>query len=198
MRIGIIGAGQIGTVLSKHLALVGHDVSLTGLLVARTVSAVASFADVVVVAVPFHRRWDLPVLETAGKPVIDTTNYDPQLDGHIFALDDDRTTSSELMQAHLAGAQLVKAFNAITPEDLRDHAHRDRYLSGLYTRRAIPVSGDHIRAKKTAMALIEEIGFDAVNAGGLARGGRKHQPGTPVYAADLTAHDLRARLHLAT
>ena len=194
MRIGVIGAGQIGTILSKHLALVGHDVSLSGLLIARTVRAVATFADVVVIAVPFHRYRELPVAELAGKPVIDTTNYDPAIDGRIAALDQDLTTSSELVAAHLTDAHLVKAFNAISAEHLRDHAHREQFDG----RRAIPVSGDHIRAKKTAMALIEEIGFDAVNAGGLARGGRKHQPGTPVYAADLTAHDLRARLHLAT
>lgn len=194
MRIGIIGAGQIGTTLSRHFAIVGHDVSLTGLLVARTVRAVASFADVVVVAVPFHRHRELPVVEVAGKIVIDATNYDPAVDGRVPALDEDRITSSELVAAHLAGAQVVKAFNAIHWEHLRDHAHRDRFAG----RRGIPVSGDHVRAKKTAMALVEEIGFDAVDAGGLARGGRKFQPGTPVYAADLTAHDLRARLHLAT
>lgn len=194
MRIGIIGAGQVGTTLSRHLALVGHDVSLTGLLVARTVLAVAGFADVVVLAVPFRRHREVPVEEVAGKPVIDTTNYDPRVDGHVPELDEDRITSSELVQAHLRDALVVKAFNAIPWEHLRDHAHRDRFAG----RRAIPVSGDHVRAKKTAMALAEEIGFDAVDAGGLARGGRKHQPGTPVYAADLTANDLRARLHLAT
>jgi predicted dinucleotide-binding enzyme len=194
MRIGIIGAGQIGTTLSKHLAIVGHDVSLTGLLVSRTVRAVASFADVVVVAVPFHRHRELPVAEMVGKPVIDATNYDPELDGHLPALDKDLITSSELVAAHLTDAHVVKAFNAISWKHLRDHAHRDRFAG----RRAIPVSGDHVRAKKSAMALVEEIGFDAVDAGGLARGGRKFQPGTPVYAADLTAPDLRARLHLAT
>lgn len=194
MRIGIIGAGQVGTTLSRHFALVGHDVSLTGLLIARTVRAVASFADVVVVAVPFNRYRELPVAELAGKPVIDTTNYDPVADGPIPQLDEDRITSSELVAAHLSGALVVKAFNAIRWEHLRDHAHRDRFAG----RRAIPVSGDHARAKKSAMALVEEIGFDAVDAGGLARGGRKFQPGTPVYAADLTARDLRARLHLAT
>ncbi|MFL6120319.1 NADPH-dependent F420 reductase [Actinophytocola sp.] len=194
MRIGIIGAGPIGTTLSRHFAIVGHDVSLTGLLVARTVRAVASFADVVVVAVPFHRHRELPVAETAGKTVVDATNYDPALDDRVRELDEDRITSSELVQAHLSGAQVVKAFNAIRWEHLRDHAHRDRFAG----RRGIPVSGDHVRAKKSAMALVEEIGFDAVDAGGLARGGRKFQPGTPVYAADLTAHDLRARLHLAT
>lgn len=194
MRIGIIGAGQIGTTLSKHLAIVGHDVSLTGLLVPRTVRAVASFADVVVVAVPFHRYRELPVAEMVGKPVVDATNYDPELDGHLPALDKDLITSSELVAAHLTDAHVVKAFNAIRWEHLRDHAHRDRFAG----RRAIPVSGDHVRAKKSAMALVEEIGFDAVDAGGLARGGRKFQPGTPVYAADLTAPDLRARLHLAS
>jgi len=194
MRIGIIGAGQIGTTLSRHFAIVGHDVSLTGLLVARTVRAVASFADVVVVAIPFHRYPELPRAEVAGKPVIDATNYDPGTDPPMRELDEDHITSSELVAAHLLGAQVVKAFNAIRWEHLRDHAHRDRFAG----RRGIPVSGDHVRAKKTAMALVEEIGFDAVDAGGLARGGRKFQPGTPVYAADLTASDLRARLHLAT
>jgi 8-hydroxy-5-deazaflavin:NADPH oxidoreductase len=194
MRIGIIGAGQVGTTLSRHLALVGHDVSLSGLLIARTVRAVANFADVVVVAVPFSRYRELPVAEMEGKPVIDTTNYDPRGDGPIPQLDEDRITSSELVAAHLSGALVVKAFNAIRWEHLRDHAHRDRFAG----RRGIPVSGDHARAKKSAMALVEEIGFDAVDAGGLARGGRKFQPGTPVYAADLTARDLRARLHLAT
>jgi 8-hydroxy-5-deazaflavin:NADPH oxidoreductase len=194
MRIGILGAGHIGTTLSRHFAISGHDVSLSGLLVARTVRSVADFADVVVVAIPFSRYRELPVAEVAGKTVIDAANYDPGVDGHVPELDSDLVTSSELVQAHLTNAHVVKAFNAIHWEHLRDHAHRDRFAG----RRAIPVSGDHTRAKKTAMALVEEIGFDAVDAGGLARGGRKHQPGTPVYAADLTAPDLRARLHLAT
>jgi 8-hydroxy-5-deazaflavin:NADPH oxidoreductase len=194
MRIGVIGAGQVGTTLSRHLALVGHDVSLTGLLIPRMVCSVAEFADVVVVAVPFGRYRELPMAHVVGKPLIDTTNYDPEVDGHVAELDDDRVTSSEIVQAYLAEALVVKAFNAISWEHLRDHAHRDRFAG----RRAIPVSGDHVRAKKTAMALAEEIGFDAVDVGGLARGGRKFQPGTPVYAADLTARDLRARLHLAT
>lgn len=194
MRIGILGAGHVGTTLSRHFALMGHDVSLSGLLIARTVRSVAGFADVVVVAIPFSRYRELPVDETAGKSVIDATNYDPDVDGHVLELDEDFVTSSELVQSHLCRSQVVKAFNAIRWDHLRDHAHRDRFAG----RRAIPVSGDHARAKKTAMALIEEIGFDAVDAGGLARGGRKHQPGTSVYAADLTARDLRARLHLAT
>lgn len=191
MRIGIIGAGHLGTALSRQLALAGHEVSLCGLLVARTVRGVAAFADVAIVAVPFNRHRELPVAELAGKPVIDATNYDPVLDGPTPDLDDDCLTSSDLVQSHLITAYVVKSLNAIGWEHLRDQAHR-------VPRRAIPVAGDDLRAKKTAMALVSEIGFAPVDVGGLSVGGRKYQPGTDVFGADLTADDLRARLHLTT
>ncbi len=189
MRIGIIGAGHIGTTLSRHFAVVGHNVSLCGLLVPKTVRAVADFADVVVISVPFRRFPELPIGELAGKPVIDTTNYDPDQDGPLRPLDEDRITSSELIQAHLARSHVTKAFNAICWADLRDQAFRD-------LQRAIPVSGDDANAKKATMALIAEIGFDPVDVGGLADGGRKHQPGSDIYAADLTSTGLRWRLHM--
>jgi predicted dinucleotide-binding enzyme len=194
MRIGVIGAGHVGTILSRQFALIGHEVSLGGLLVARNVRGVAAFADVAVLAVPFGRHRELPVAELAGKPVIDTTNYEPDLHGRVRALDNDLLTSSELVQRHLRGAHVVKTLNAIGWEHLRDHAYRDRLVG----RRAVPVSGDDLKAKKTAMALVEELGFDPVDVGGLRDGGRKHQPGTDVFAADLTADSLRARLHLTT
>lgn len=189
MRIGIIGAGPLGTALSRQFALAGHEVSLCGLLVARTVRGVAAFADVAVLAVPFNRHRELPVAELAGKPVIDTTNYDPVLDGPTPDLDDECLTSSDLVQSHLITAYVVKAFNAIGWEHLRDHANR-------VPRRAIPVAADDLRAKKTAMALVAEIGFAPVDVGGLTIGGRKCQPGTEVFGADLSAAALRARLHL--
>lgn len=191
MRIGIIGAGHLGTTLSRQLALTGHEVSLCGLLVARTMRGVAAFADVAFIAVPFKRHRELPVAELAGKPVIDTTNYDPVLDGPTPDLDDDCLTSSDLVQSHLITAYVVKALNAIPWEHLRDHAQRE-------PRRAIPVAGDDLRAKKTAMALVSEIGFAPVDVGGLTVGGRKYQPGSDVFGADLTADDLRTRLHLTT
>lgn len=191
MRIGIIGAGHLGTALSRQLALTGHEVSLSGLLVPRTMRGVAAFADVAIVAVPFNRHRELPVAELAGKPVIDATNYDPVLDGPVPDLDDDCLTSSDLVQSHLITAYVVKALNAIGWEHLRDQAHR-------VPRRAIPVAGEDLRAKKTAMALVSEIGFAPVDVGGLSVGGRKYQPGTDVFGADLTADDLRARLHLTT
>lgn len=194
MRIGVIGAGHVGTTLSKQFALIGHEVSIGGLLVARTVRGVAAFADVAVLTIPFGRHRELPIPELVGKPVIDTTNYDPDRDGHVRSLDTDLLTSSELVQRHLRGAYVVKALNAIGWEHLRAHAYRDRLVG----RRGIPVSGDDVRATKAAMALIEELGFDPVDVGGLRDGGRKHQPGTEVYAADLTADGLRTRLRLTT
>lgn len=193
MRIGVIGAGHLGTTLSRLFALAGHEVSFAGLLVARTTRGVAAFADVAVVAVPFRRYRELPAAELAGKPVVDTTNYLPDLDGPLPYLDDDRVTSSELLQAHLTGARVVKALNAIRWEHVRDHRARPPHA-----RRAIPVSGDDQNAKKAALALVSELGFDAIDVGGLATGGRKHQPGTDVYGVDLTARDLRARLRLPT
>jgi predicted dinucleotide-binding enzyme len=80
----------------------------------------ARFGEVVVVSVPFGRYRELPSEGVAGKVVIDTNNYHPQRDGHFEELDRDRTTSSELLQAHLAGARVVKAFNAILWARLRD------------------------------------------------------------------------------
>ncbi|MGB3439658.1 MAG: NADP oxidoreductase [Actinophytocola sp.] len=189
MRIGVIGAGHLGTTLSRQLALLGHEVALSGLLVARTMRGVAAFADVAIIAVPFHRHRELPVAELAGKPVIDATNYDPVLDGPSPDLDDDCLTSSDLVQSHLITAYVVKALNAIPWEHLRDHAQR-------VPRRAIPVASDDLRAKKTAMALVSEIGFAPVDVGGLTVGGRKYQPGSDVFGADLTVADLRTRLHL--
>jgi predicted dinucleotide-binding enzyme len=210
MRIGIIGAGRVGATLARHLAYAGHEIAIAnsrdpetlavlarllgGLVQPRTVCAAAEFADLAVVAIPFARHRELPVTELAGKPVIDVTNYDPARDGCLRAIEDDHVTSSELLQEHLAEAQVVKAFNAIPWDRLRDEAFRDRFTG----RHAIPVSGDHVMAKKAALALVDEIGFDPVDVGGLASGGRKHQPGTVVFGLDLTAAGLRARLRLPT
>jgi 8-hydroxy-5-deazaflavin:NADPH oxidoreductase len=120
----------------------------------------------------------------------DTNNDYPDRDGHFEELDSDRTTSSELLQQHLADARVVKAFNAIYWEHLRDYGRP----AGDPARIGIPVSGDDEHAKRTVAQLIDQIGFDAVDAGTLAEGGPKHQPGSPVHAADLPTDELRARL----
>jgi 8-hydroxy-5-deazaflavin:NADPH oxidoreductase len=206
MRIGIIGAGHIGGTLAKLFVGAGHDVAVSnsrgpqtlqnlvsGLgdhAQAMTAQDAARYGDMVVVSVPFGRYLELPTDGLAGKVVIDTNNYYPARDGHFPELDSDRTTSSELLQAHLPGARVVKAFNAIYWETLRDLGRP----SGDPHRIAIPISGNDEEAKRTVAALIDQIGFDAVDAGNLAEGGRKHQPGTPIYIAELGSGELRSRL----
>jgi 8-hydroxy-5-deazaflavin:NADPH oxidoreductase len=206
MRIGIIGAGHIGGTLARHFISVGHEVAVSnsrgpatleeliaelgGSAQATTAEDAARFGDVVVVSVPFGRYLKLPNDGVVGKVVIDTNNYYPGRDGHFEELDSDRTTSSELLQTHLSGARVVKAFNAIYWNHLRDLGRP----SGDPQRIGIPISGDDEESKLIVAELIDQIGFDAVDAGTLAQGGRKHQPGSPVYAEDLRAEELRARL----
>jgi predicted dinucleotide-binding enzyme len=206
MRIGIIGAGNIGSTLAYLLGRTGNEVAIANSrgpdtlrelekdlgdqVQATTVTEAAKFGDVVVVAIPFGRYRDLPATELSGKTVVDAGNYYPERDGHIADLDDGGITSSELVQRHLAGAHVVKAFNAMRAGHLRDFGHE----GGANQRYGIPVSGDDAKAKQAVFELIEQLGFEPVDAGHLAEGGRKHQPGTEVYLADLWANDLRARI----
>jgi 8-hydroxy-5-deazaflavin:NADPH oxidoreductase len=206
MNIGIIGAGHVGGTLAKHFTAAGHNVAVANSRGpdtlrrlesqlgehGRAVSAeqAAAFGDVVVVSIPFGRYAELPVAGTAGKTVIDTSNYYPERDGHIAALDNGSTTSSELLQQHLPQARVVKAFNAMRWDHLRDYGRS----GGALTRYGIAVSGDDPKAKQDVEDLVEQLGFEPVDAGDLAHGGRKHQPGTPVFIADLTAADLHAQL----
>jgi 8-hydroxy-5-deazaflavin:NADPH oxidoreductase len=132
----------------------------------------------------------VPTDAVTGKVVVDANNYYPQRDGHFEELDSDRTTSSELLQAHLPGAHVVMAFNAIQWMRLRD----DGRAAGDRERLGIPISGDDEQAKRTVAELIDQIGFDPVDAGSLAEGGRKHQAGGPAYTQGLSTAELRRRL----
>jgi hypothetical protein len=206
MRIGIIGAGHIGGTLAKRFVDVGHEVAVSNsrgpeTLVslvdtlgdhaqATTTADAARFGDVVVVAIPMGRYREVPTDAVADKVVIDANNYYPQRDGPFEELDNDRTTSSELLQAHLLGAHVVKAFNAIQWMRLRD----DGRPAGDPERLAVPLSGDDEEAKRTVAGLIDQLGFDPVDAGTLAEGGRKHQTGAPAYTLGVPTAELRARL----
>ncbi len=206
MQIGIIGAGHIGGTLARLFVKAGHDVAisnargpatLTDLVAelgpharAATPAEAAAFGEVVVVSVPFGHYREMPVENLAGKIVIDTNNYYPNRDSHFEELDTDRTTSSELLQHHLRGARVVKAFNTMQWTHLGSLSRPP----GAPDRFGIPISGDDATAKATVAKLIDQIGFDAVDAGTLAQGGRRHQPGTSVYGVDLPAATLRERL----
>lgn len=206
MRIGIIGSGNIGGTLARRLAEIGHPVSICNSRgphtlrdlaaelgpdgEAATTHEVLRTGEVLIVSVPFGRYRELPSAGADGKVLIDTCNYYPDRDGRVDELDADLTTSSELIAAHFPGARVVKAFNAIYWSHLRDfgrpNGHPDRI--------GIPISGDDREAKDVASTLIDELGFDAVDAGTLAGGGRKHQPGTTVYTADMHTNQLYATL----
>jgi predicted dinucleotide-binding enzyme len=206
MKIGILGAGHIGSTLAQHFARAGHDVAisnsrgpetLTDVVAelgagARAVTAdeAARLGDLVVVAIPLKAYRDVPPDAVAGKVVVDTMNYYAQRDGQFPQLDADETTSSELLQDHLPDAFVVKAFNSIRWDSLRDKAH----TGSLEERLGIPIAGDDEAAKQQLDDLLEEIGFDGVDAGRLGEGGRKFQVGTPLYGVELPSRELAARL----
>ncbi|MBE1485413.1 NADPH-dependent F420 reductase [Plantactinospora soyae] len=205
MRIGIVGTGHVGGTLARLFSKAGHEVvvansrgpetlrglteELDGRVRAATVEEAARFGEVVVVSVPFGRHTEVPADPMSGKTVIDTGNYYPERDGHYPELDEGRTTSSELLQRHLGGARLVKTFNTMRWDHLREYGRQ----SSAMQRYGMPVSGDDVDAKRRVSALIEQVGFEPVDAGGLADG-RRQQPGSPLYLADLTGGELHERL----
>ncbi|MER5291822.1 NADPH-dependent F420 reductase [Streptomyces pharetrae] len=195
MRIGILGSGQIGATLARLLTAAGHEVtlanrrgpaSLTGLTAelgdrarAGTVAEACAFGDpLVIAAVPFGAYPSLPPDALAGKVVVDTTNYFPGRDGVHAGLEADRTTSSELIAAHLPSSRVVKAVNTLNYQYLLDLGrpgapHEERV--------ALFVAGDDPEANGLVAGLLDELGFAPVDTGPLATGGRRQQPGTPVF-----------------
>ncbi|MBP5861027.1 NAD(P)-binding domain-containing protein [Streptomyces scabiei] len=194
MKIGIIGAGNIGGNLTRRLTALGHDVSVANSRGPQTLTALAEEtgatavpveeaargAEIVVVTIPLKAVPDLPsgLLDAAadGVVVIDTGNYYPRRrDGRIAAIEDDGLTESRWTEQHL-GHPVVKAFNGTYAQDILDLPRP----AGAPDRVALPVAGDDDAAKSKVRALIDELGFDTVDAGGLDDSWRQ-QPDTPVY-----------------
>ncbi|MBZ5592138.1 MAG: NAD(P)-binding domain-containing protein [Acidobacteriia bacterium] len=205
MKIGIIGAGNIGATAARLFIHAGHEVaisnsrgpdSLRELVVllgprahAMTVDDAAGFGDVIVLAVPWRSPEALPKPETVdGKIVIDAMNpYKP--DFTFYDLGD--STSSEETAKRLPGARLAKAFNTIYYQHLSDRGRTDLPVD---ERHAIFVAGDDLEAKRAVMQLIEEIGFAPVDTGSLRDGGRKQQPGSAIYNKPMTGLEAKAAL----
>src|SRR4029078_8547845 len=203
--LGFIGAGKIGSQLARLAVKNGHDVvvsnsrgpeTLAGLVKelgprARAAAAVdaAKSGDIVVVAIPLKNVRQVPVEPLAGKIVVDTNNYYPQRDGHIAELDNESTTTSELLQAHLPASKVVKAFNHIYAAELTTHGQP----AGTENRRALVIAGDDPDAKAVVTRLLDQFGFDTVDAGPLKEGWRI-QRDTPGYGPRRTAEELRKDL----
>jgi predicted dinucleotide-binding enzyme len=210
MRIGIIGAGNMGVTLAARLTRLGHQVAIANSREPQTlagvaaqtgaspapITQVASKADVVIVAIPEKSIPELPAGLFSVLPedavVIDIGNYVPRLrDGHIDAIDAG-LPESQWVQSQLRHP-VVKAFNTIRPASLASLGKP----TGAAGRIAIPVAGDDPAAKSVVLELAEQLGFDGLDAGPLAESWRQ-QPGTPVYTTDLPLDAARQALANAT
>jgi 8-hydroxy-5-deazaflavin:NADPH oxidoreductase len=208
MKIGIIGAGMIGGTLARRLTALGHEVVIANArgpetlreLAAETGARAATAAEaarggeIVIVTIPQRAVPDLPGGLFAGVPedvvVVDTGNYYPSRDGRIDAIEGGQAESAWVAE-HL-GRPVVKAFNNIVSQSLLENGRP----KGAPGRIALPVAGDPPGARQKVMRLVDELGFDPVDAGSLEDSWRQ-QPGTPCYAADLDAPRLKEALAAA-
>lgn len=203
--IGIIGAGHIGSQVARLAVRSGYDVVISNSRGPETLSeliqelgpkaraatseAVAAAGEIVVVSVPLRNYRAIPVAPLAGKIVLDTNNYYPGRDGQIPELDNESTTTAELLQAHLPTSKVVKAFNHIYAAELTTHG----LPAGAANRRALVIAGDDDEAKVIVTKLLDQFGFDTVDAGPLKEGWRI-QRDTPGYGPRRNAEELRRDL----
>jgi 8-hydroxy-5-deazaflavin:NADPH oxidoreductase len=202
MKIGILGTGHIGKTLVRTLSAAGHDVKVANsrgpdtiepdVLAsgARAVTAQEAVVDVdvVILSIPLNRLSGIaPLIASvpAETVVIDTSNYYPARDGRIEAIEAGQVES--LWVSEQLGRPIVKAWNAIGSDSFA----RKGKPAGSPDRIAIPVAADSDRDRQVGMALVEDTGFDAFDAGALADSWRQ-QPGAPCYCTDLTLEEMPA------
>jgi 8-hydroxy-5-deazaflavin:NADPH oxidoreductase len=209
MKIGFVGAGHIGGALARRLTALGHQVLVAN---SRGPESLAAFAsetgatavdrgdavrgvDLIVLTIPLKNVQDLPADLFASVPtsvpVVDTCNYYPrQRDGRIEGIESGLTESRWIEQQ--IGHPVIKVFNNIYAKHLLERG----LPNGAPGRIALPVAGDDAAAKGIVLKLADELGFDAVDAGGLDESWRQ-QPGSPVYATDFDAAGATAALAAA-
>jgi len=200
MKIGIIGAGNIGSTLTRRLTALGHSVKVSNSKGPETLKELAtetgatavdkadaaSEVDLLIVMIPEKAITELPKDLLNGLPphsvVVDTGNYYPGRDGYIAEIA--KGTPESLWVEQQLGHNIIKAFNNIHALKLLNAGKP----AGTKDRIALPVAGDDPAAKSIVMKLIDELGFDPVDSGSLAESWRQ-EPGTPVYGTSL---DLEA------
>ena len=206
MRVGVIGAGSMGAILARHLATLGHQVSIANSRGPESLTAVAAeigatpvsvvdaakAGELVVIAIPTKAVAELPRALFENVPgsviVIDIGNYHPELrDGHIDVIDRGMLDSQWVAQQ--IGRPVIKAFNNIFAKSLLEKG----LPRGTKGRIALPVAGDSWDAKAAVLRLVDELGFDPVDGGDLDNSWRQ-QPGTPAYCQDLETAALRRAL----
>ena len=206
MNIGLIGVGGLGGALARRLAGLGHQVAISNSrgpgrqsaaaaeigATAVTVLEAARTCDLVIVSIPTRAIPELPQELFMGVPdrviVVDTCNYHPQLrDGSIEAIDHGMLESWWVAQQ--LGRPVIKAFNNIFAASFVEKGTP----TGTIGRIALSVAGDQPEAKATVFHLVDDLGFDQVDTGGLDESWRQ-QTGTPAYCRDLDAAGLRRAL----
>ncbi|MBV6692811.1 NAD(P)-binding domain-containing protein [Serratia quinivorans] len=207
MKIGIIGAGNIGATLAHKLSVQGHEVKLansrgpeTIAELARRVGALAverkeavRDVDIIILSTPFDKHTELAeILRDVPESVvvIDTSNYYSFRDGDIEEIREGKPES--VYASEIVKRPLVKAWNAVLAQTLQEKG----LAAGSPSRIAIPVAGDSPVAKSVALELVSQTGFDAVDAGTLSESWRQ-QPGTPAYCTELKTGELEAALKAA-
>lgn len=206
MRIGIIGAGFTGRAVARLAVTHGHKVMVSNSRGPETLASMVSgigcrvgtveeattFGDIVVVAIPLKHYLSIPVAPLTGKVVLDANNYYPERDGQIAELDARMTTTSEMLARHLPQSSIVKAFNAILANDLE----KDGRPAGSPDRRALPIAGDDAMAKAMGAKLLDQLGFDTLDAGSLSESWR-FERAKPAYCIPLDHNGLRDALAAA-
>lgn len=206
MKIGIIGAGNIGATLAHKFSAAGHHVLLANSrgpesiqslateagAIAATVTDAVKDVDVVIVSIPQNAVPHLPKALFSHLPenvvIVDTGNYYPGVRDESIAEIENGIPESQWVSQQL-GRPVVKAFNSIMAQSLTTKGQP----AGTKGRIALPVSGDDAQAKKLVIRLVDEAGFDAIDAGTLAESWRQ-QPGAPAYCTDLEADALELAL----
>ncbi|HEV3282093.1 MAG TPA: NAD(P)-binding domain-containing protein [Acidimicrobiales bacterium] len=200
-RVGVVGAGKIGTAVARAAVAGGYDVVISGsggverieLIVevlatgahAVTTDDVVHHADLIMLAVPMHRFRELPRDLFAGKILVDAMNYWNEIDGADEELASAPMGTSVVVQQHFPSARVVKSLNHLGYFKF-DQGRRPR---GAPDRLAMAAAGNDPVAVAAVMQLIDRLGFDAVEAGSLGAGAAL-QPGGPVFGIGHSADEL--------